>query len=94
MSTSMAAAAANGNNEVMQIVIHFCRLCEYRTYANRVIAELEQQFGQNVQCTIERTGDWKVFKIFADGQVIFDKAVTGRFPNPNEVPQTLKPMLS
>lgn len=78
----------------MQVVIRFCALCEYRTYANRVVAELEQHLGKKIQCSIERTGDLKVFKVIAEGQTIYDKGLTGRFPNPFEVLRAVKPILA
>lgn len=77
----------------MQVLIRFCSLCEYRTYADRLIRELDHHLGSKVHCSIERTGELKVFKVLADGQTVFDKAVTGRFPNPREVLRTIQPML-
>lgn len=56
------------------------------------MAELQQRFGDKVQCTLHR-GDRGVFDVFADGKKIFSKDVTGRFPIVGEVADEIEELL-
>jgi predicted Rdx family selenoprotein len=40
-----------------------------------------------------RTGVHGVFRVEVDGEPVFDRAQTKRFPKPGEVPEALKPKL-
>jgi predicted Rdx family selenoprotein len=48
------------------------------------VAELQARFGDRIQCKLHR-GDRGVFDVVADGETIFSKDVTGRFPKRGEV---------
>jgi selenoprotein W-related protein len=38
-------------------------------------------------------GSGGIFEVTLDGQVLFSKAQTGRFPNPNEIEEKLESLL-
>jgi predicted Rdx family selenoprotein len=40
-----------------------------------------------------RSGTHGVFRVELDGEVVFDKEATGRFPKKGEMPQILRPRL-
>lgn len=52
---------------------------------------MEAEIGQepDTQVTLERGGGG-VFKVWADGELIYDKASTGCFPRPGEVKRLLQ----
>ena len=53
------------------------------------MAELQARFGAEVTCTLEK-GDRGVFDVVADGQLIYSKSETGRFPALGEVADELQ----
>lgn len=50
-------------------------------------AEIASELDAKV--TLDRGGGG-VFKVWADGELIYDKARTGSFPKPGEVPRLVK----
>lgn len=53
------------------------------------MAELQARFGAEVECTLEK-GDRGVFDVVADGQLVYSKSQTGRFPALGEVADELQ----
>lgn len=48
------------------------------------MVELEGKFGNKLHCTLHR-GDGGAFEVFVDGEQVFSKLGTGRFPARNEI---------
>ena len=48
------------------------------------MVELEGKFGNKLHCTLHR-GDGGAFEVFVDGEQVFSKHSTGRFPARGEV---------
>jgi len=53
--------------------------------------EIEQRFGERPELIKGRDG---VFEVELDGQIVYSKKKTGRFPEPGEVEATLATRLS
>jgi selT/selW/selH-like putative selenoprotein len=56
------------------------------------VAELQNRFGSQVECTLVK-GDRGVFDVTADGQLIYSKSETGRFPQLGEVADEIQARL-
>lgn len=48
------------------------------------MVELEGKFGNKLHCTLHR-GDGGAFEVFVDGEQVFSKLATGRFPARGEI---------
>lgn len=48
------------------------------------MVEIETTFGKRVACTLHR-GDGGAFEILIDGEPVFSKLATGRFPARGEI---------
>jgi selenoprotein W-related protein len=55
--------------------------------ATSLAAELKRELGIDAEVVAGRGG---VFEVKSDGEVIYSKSVTGRFPNAGEVTALLK----
>ncbi len=56
------------------------------------MAELQERFGAQVVCTLVK-GDRGVFDVTADGQLVYSKSQTGRFPMLGEVADEIQALL-
>jgi len=56
------------------------------------VVELEGTFGNKLNCNLHR-GDGGAFEIHVDGELIFSKLATGRFPAKGEIAGALKKKL-
>ncbi len=54
------------------------------------MVEIEGRFGNKVDCTLHR-GDGGAFEILVDGELVFSKLATGRFPAKGEIVGLLAP---
>lgn len=48
------------------------------------MVELEGKFGNKLHCALHR-GDGGAFEVFVDGERVFSKLATGRFPARGEI---------
>jgi len=53
------------------------------------VVELETTFGNKLNCTLHR-GDGGAFEVQIDGELIFSKMATGRFPAKGEIVKVVK----
>jgi selT/selW/selH-like putative selenoprotein len=72
----------SSGKEVLTIEIHLCEQCGYRTRATSLADELFKEFGVEASLIIGEVG---TFDVFVNGQLIFSKKETKRFPTPGEV---------
>jgi selT/selW/selH-like putative selenoprotein len=56
------------------------------------VVELEGKFGNKLHCTLHR-GDGGAFEVFVDGERVFSKLGTGRFPARGEIAGAGEPRL-
>jgi predicted Rdx family selenoprotein len=59
----------------------------------RLAEEVMGQWAPLFSAAELRTGVHGVFRVELDGQVVFDRKKSGRFPKPGEVPDLLRPVL-
>ena len=80
----------DGDSQVKQenilIEIHHCPTCGFRSTANKLAEELKAVFGVEVKLVDGEIGS---FDVFVNGELIFSKSETGRFPNPGEIVQKI-----
>lgn len=53
------------------------------------MVELEGHFGNKLSCKLHR-GDRGAFEVLADGELVFSKLATGRFPERGEIVAALE----
>lgn len=56
------------------------------------MVELEGTFGNKLHCTLHG-GDRGVFEVLVDGELVYSKLATGRFPKKGEVAALVKARL-
>ena len=66
------------------VVIEYCVPCDHLDEALRVAAEIATGWAPVLTGIELRSGAKGVFKIFIDGEIVFDKAASGHLPNPGE----------
>ena len=71
----------------MDISIEYCVMWNYKPTAVSLADELKKAFG--VEATLV-PGSGGAFEITVDGNLIFSKLQSGRFPQPGEIVQQLK----
>ena len=71
----------------MKIDIHYCTEWNYKPNAASVAEELHNAFGVKANFVPGRGG---IFDVIVDGELLFSKFKTGRFPEPGEVARKLK----
>ncbi|MFO0753618.1 MAG: Rdx family protein [Thermodesulfovibrionales bacterium] len=79
---------ANGETAIREIVIEYCVVCNYRAIAAVTAKQVEREFG--VASTFVQSKVNGALEIRVDGELIFSKTQSGRFPQPGEVVQILK----
>ena len=67
---------------IMTVEIEYCGMWNYLPEATRVAAELKENLG--IEVTLVE-GSKGIFEIRVDAEVVFNKKVTGKFPEPEEV---------
>ncbi len=53
------------------------------------MVELEGKFGNKLHCTLHR-GDSGAFEVLVDGELVFSKLATGRFPARGEIAKVVE----
>ncbi len=71
----------------MNIDIHYCSMWNYEPNAASVADELQKEFGVKANLIAGSNG---IFDVLVDGEKVFSKSQTGRFPEPGEVIKKVK----
>ena len=71
----------------MQINIHYCTVWNYQPKAASLAEELHNELGLDAKLVPGQKG---VFNVVVDGQLVFSKHETGRFPEKGEIVDTLR----
>ena len=71
----------------MNIRIEYCVVWNYEPRALSLGDELSNKFGYNVRL---KPGDRGAFEVFVNGQLIFSKLQTDRFPENEEIINLIK----
>ena len=75
----------------MNIRIEYCVVWNYEPRALSLGDELSNKFGYNVRL---KTGDRGAFEVFVNGQLIFSKLQTDRFPEDKEIVTFIENLLN
>ena len=67
--------------------IEYCTSCNYLPRALWVCAELMPDFQYDLEAVVLRCGTRGAFEVRFDGELLFSKGATGRFPEPDELKQ-------
>ncbi len=59
-----------------EIEIEFCVPCGLYSYAREVQDAVIEEYGERIDSVRLTTGDGGVFKIYADGDLIWDKSIS------------------
>jgi selenoprotein W-related protein len=92
--TFLAESSAQTNpadtGERIDIEIHHCTSCGFRSRAEKLAQELLDEFGVESKLVVGEVGS---FEVYVNGELIFSKAEAGKFPNPGEVVRKIKDYL-
>ena len=66
----------------MKIEIYYCAAWEFKEIAAGLAQELHRKFHVTPQLV---PGDNGIFDVIIDGECVFSRAETGRFPRPGEI---------
>jgi len=77
-----AGEKPSSGKEVLTIEIHHCTKCGYLARATSLADELFNEFGVKANLIVGEVG---TFDVFVNGDLIFSKKETKRFPTPGEV---------
>ena len=70
--------------------ITYCRRCRFLPRAAWIAQELLVTFADELGEVALVPGENGVFEVRLDGRIIFDRAETGRFPEPKELKQLIR----
>ncbi|MBZ0155564.1 MAG: Rdx family protein [Alphaproteobacteria bacterium] len=73
---------------IRDVVIEYCVVCNYRAIAAVTAKQVEMEFG--VKPTFVQSKVNGALEVKVDGELIFSKTKSGRFPQQGEVVQILK----
>lgn len=77
------------------VEIHYCRKCRFLLRASWMAQELLSTFAGELGGLTLVPGEGGVFMVrMADGQVLFDRKVEGRFPESKELKQRLRDVIA
>lgn len=71
----------------MKVTIEYCGGCPYLPQANALACELKETFGDVEIELVRSTGG--AFEVQVDGQLVFSKKASKRFPAYRELPQLI-----
>jgi len=71
------------------IRIEYCTSCNYLPRALWIAAELLPDMQYDLEALLLVPGDRGVFDLRLDEQLLFSKVATGRFPDPDELKQSI-----
>ena len=72
----------------MKIEIHYCAVWNFEPNAAGVAEELKKELGIEANLVAGRNG---IFDVTVDDDLVFSKFETGRFPEPGEILNLIKP---
>ena len=72
--------------ENLVIEIHHCATCGFRSLAEKLAKELQEEYGVESTLIVGEIGSYNVYM---NDKLIFSKAETGRFPDPGEIVEIL-----
>lgn len=70
--------------------ITYCRRCRFLPRAAWIAQELLTTFAEELGEVALIPGESGVFEVRLDGEMLFDRAVVGRFPDPKELKQLIR----
>jgi len=73
-----------------QLTIEYCVQWNYEPRAAGLAASIERQLGLQAKLIKGKGG---AFEVVLDGQPVFSKRETGRFPDPEEVEEALRSLV-
>jgi len=85
-----AGEKPSSGKEVLTIEIHHCTKCGYLARATSLADELFKEFGVEASLIVGEVGS---FDVFVNGELIFSKKETKRFPKPGEVAEKISEYL-
>ena len=71
----------------MEIQVFYCQMWNYLPQAASLAAELKKTLGVEAKLT---PGSKGIFDVYKNGDLIFSKFSTGRFPDKGEITKLLK----
>ncbi len=74
--------------------ITYCRRCRFLPRANWIAGELLTTFADELGEVALVPGGSGVFEVRLEGQLIFDRAERGRFPEPKELKQLIRDQIA
>ncbi len=72
----------------MKLEIEYCGICNYRPIAANLSMALQREL--DIQAKLVHSYDPGSFEVIADGELIFSKRKSGRFPDSSEIIDILK----
>ncbi|GAB5549834.1 MAG: SelT/SelW/SelH family protein [Sandaracinaceae bacterium] len=72
-----------------RVEITYCPKCRWLPRAAWLAEELLFTFERGLSVTL-RPGEAGEMRVLLDGQILFDRAVEGRFPEPKELKQAIR----
>ena len=79
--------ASTSKLEEISVEIRHCSTCGFRSRAAKLAEELKIALGIEASLV---TGDLGSFDVFVNGELLFSKQETGRFPNPEEIVEMIE----
>lgn len=73
-----------------RLAITYCRRCRFLPRAAWIAQELLTTFAEELAEVALVPGESGVFEVRLDGEMLFDRAVVGRFPDPKELKQLIR----
>ena len=73
-----------------RLAITYCRRCRFLPRAAWIAQELLTTFAEELAELALIPGESGVFEVRLDGDMLFDRAVVGRFPDPKELKQLIR----
>jgi len=73
-----------------RLAITYCRRCRFLPRATWIAQELLTTFAEELAEVALIPGESGVFEVRLDGDMLFDRAVVGRFPDPKELKQLIR----
>lgn len=73
-----------------QITIEFCTLCNWMHRATWMQQELFTTFQDDLEAITLKQGSGGIYDIYLDGELLFSRKETGRFPEIKELKQLVR----